>query len=337
MPPESAPHPRDRHVLFGHGEAERALLDAVASGRLHHAWLIGGPAGIGKATFAYRAAKYLLAGGRGGDSLAVDPTANAARQVMAGSHPNLVVLDRTPHPERKTVPTAIPVDAVRRALALFAGTAADAGYRICLVDAADDLNTASANALLKVLEEPPPRSLFLLVAHAPQRLLPTIRSRCRRLALRPLADADLDGAVASLGPPWSSQPPETRARAAALAEGSVGRALAFMDPDILALVAETESLLATLPRPDWRRVMALAESVALREAAARHAQVVDTVLRHVSAEIDRRQAEGPARLAGWVEVCEKLNRSAREADVYNLDRRPLVLSLFDDLAAVAGV
>ena len=336
MQPEGVPHPRDRDVLFGHGEAERALLDAVGSGRLHHAWLSGGPAGIGTATFAYRAAKHLLAGGRGGASLAVDPASGAVRQVLAGAHPNLVVLDRTPTPERKTAPTTIPVDAVRRALALFEGTAANAGHRICIVDAADDLNTASANALLKVLEEPPPRSLFLLVAHAPQRLLPTIRSRCRRLTLRPLGGADLDRAVASLGPPWSEAPAETRARAAALAEGSVGRALSFMDPDTLALVAETESLLATLPRPDWRRVMALAEAVALREAQGRQALVLDAVTRHVCAELERRAGEGPARLAGWVEVCEKLNRSAREADVYNLDRRPLVLSLFDDLAAVAG-
>src|SRR5918997_805051 len=148
------PHPREHGVLFGHERAESAFLDALRTGRLHHAWLIGGPQGIGKATLAYRVARAVLA---------VDG---------------------------KAASTTIPVDAVRRATALFGSTAANGGYRICIVDSAEDLTPASANAILKMIEEPPPRSLILVVAHQPQRVLPTVRSRCRRLALAPLEQPD---------------------------------------------------------------------------------------------------------------------------------------------------
>src|SRR5919202_4392436 len=164
---DAAPHPRERFALFGHEEAEAAFLHAIRGGRLHHAWLIGGPEGIGKATLAYRVARFLLATGPGsrdpGPSLAVDPKAVAARQVAALSHPNLAVLRRSPGTDKKAPAATIAVDSVRRALDLFGSTAADGGYRVCIVDSAEDLTTQSANALLKVLEEPPARSIFLIV------------------------------------------------------------------------------------------------------------------------------------------------------------------------------
>src|SRR3712207_3881883 len=155
------PHPREQFNLFGHEEAERAFLDGWAAGRLHHAWLIGGPQGIGKATLAYRIARFLLAGNEGmparPDTLAIPAGHPAARQVMALSHPNLSVLRRAPATDKKGPSATIPVDAVRRALAMFGSTAADGGYRVCIVDSAEDLTISSANALLKVIEEPPPR------------------------------------------------------------------------------------------------------------------------------------------------------------------------------------
>ncbi len=254
-------------------------------------------------------------------------------QVAGLSHPNLVALRRHRGQGAKTLPTKISVDMVRKALDLFAATAADSGWRICVLDSAEDLNANAANALLKVLEEPPPRALFLILAHQPGRLLPTIRSRCRALILRPLADGEVASAVRALPPPFGQPDESALARAVGLAEGkvSVGRALGLVDPVTAGLVAEVETLLSRSATPDWGRVLKLAETLAGRDGEERFAAAGgDAVLRFVSAELDRRQGEPVARLAALVEVCEKFARSAREAATYNLDRRPVVLSLFAD-------
>ena len=329
------PRPREQDALIGHGEAEAAFGSAIRAGRLHHAWLIGGPRGIGKATLAYRVARWLIANPSARevpDALGVDPNHPAARQVAALSHPNLVALRRTRAPNAKTLATKISVDAARSALDLFASTAGQAGYRICIVDSAEDLNANSANALLKMVEEPPPRSLFLIVSHAPGRLLPTIRSRCRALTLRPLGEDDVARVIGRFAPPFVQPDADALARAARLAEGSVAGAVALLDPARANLVAEVETLLARLDHPDWRRILALAEKLSAREADELFAASLDTVFRFVSAELDRRRHEPPARLAALVEVCDKIARAAREAATCNLDRRPLVLSLFGDLA-----
>jgi DNA polymerase III subunit delta' len=333
---DGTPHPRLRSVLIGHSEAERAFLDAMRAGRLHHAWLIGGPEGIGKATLAYRVARRLLAQGPGAgkpiESLAVDPEASPARQVAALSHPNLAVLRRSPGTDKKAPSATISVDAVRNALHVFNTTAADGGYRVCIVDSADDLTIASANALLKMIEEPPPRSVFLIVSHAPQRLLPTIRSRCRRLLLRPLADEDIRAVIRTLGPPWSEAPDDLLAQAVALGEGSVRRTLEMLDEETIAFVSRLTAMLQSLPNLDLKAVLSLADSLARRDAENEYVLVLETVRRWISARLHAQAGEGAQRLAPLVEVCEKVAQSAREVDVYNLDRRPLVLALFDDLA-----
>src|SRR5215212_10293346 len=244
---DAAPHPRERFALFGHEEAEAAFLQAIREGRLHHAWLIGGPEGIGKATLAYRVARYLLSlgpGSRGREpSLGVDPKAVAARQVAALSHPNLAVLRRTPGSDKKGPSATISVETVRRALDLFGSTAADGGYRVCIVDSAEDLTIASANALLKVIEEPPPRSVFLIVSHAPQRVLATIRSRCRRLLLRPLDAHDIRSVIDSLGTPFADASGDLLDRAIELGEGSVRRTLEMLDEDKVSFVASINTTL----------------------------------------------------------------------------------------------
>jgi len=331
-----APHPRKQTAFFGHGEAEHAFLDACLAGRLHHAWLIGGPSGIGKATLAYRVARFLLAGDLAGReasaTLSISPASATARQVAALSHPNLIVLRRSPATEKKSPSTTIPIDAVRRALALFGSTAANGGYRIGIVDSAEDLTPASANALLKLIEEPPPRSIFLIVSHEPQRVLPTIRSRCRRLLLKPLSDGDLRSVVRSLGPPWAEADDAALAQAIASAEGSVRRALEVLAPEKAAVVAETKSLLEALPRSDLPRVLALAEKLARRDAEGAYDLMIDTVMCWTAAYLRARASLGASRLAPLVEVCEKVARAAEEVDVYNLDRRPLVIAMFGDLA-----
>ncbi len=333
---DGAPHPRDQFAFFGHQEGQGAFIEGLRSGRLHHAWLIGGPQGIGKATLAYRLARTVLDPRRANDpsldSLDMAGDASVARQVSALSHPNLSVLRRAPASDKKAASTTIPVDAVRKALNMFGSTAADGGYRVCIVDSAEDLTISSANALLKVIEEPPPRSLFLIVSHAPQRVLPTIRSRCRRLLLRPLADDQIKAAIRSLGEPWAGVPGELLDQAMPYGEGSVRRTLELLDTDKVALIEQITRLLNGLPKTDTRQIYALAEALSKRDADDSYELGLDTVERWISGKLHERASTGAARLAPLVEVCEKISRTAREIDVFNLDRRPFILTLFDDLA-----
>ncbi|WP_414470988.1 DNA polymerase III subunit delta' [Microvirga sp. M2] len=333
---DGAPHPRDQFAFFGHREGEGAFIEGLRSGRLHHAWLIGGPQGIGKATLAYRLARTALDPRRGQDpaldSLDMPPDSGVARQVSALSHPNLSVLRRAPATDKKAASTTIPVDAVRKALNMFGSTAADGGYRVCIVDSAEDLTISSANALLKVIEEPPPRSLFLIVSHAPQRVLPTIRSRCRRLLLRPLDADQIKAAIRSLGEPWADMPGGLIEQALPFGEGSVRRTLELLDADKVAFIEQVTRHLDGLPRVDARQIHALAEALAKRDADDSYELALETIERWISGKLREQAGIGPARLAPLVEVCEKMTRTAREIDVFNLDRRPFILTLFDDLA-----
>jgi DNA polymerase-3 subunit delta' len=329
-----APHPRHRYVLFGQEAAERAFLTGFRSGRLHHAWLIGGMQGVGKATLAYRIARFVLAHGHAPEGapedLAIAPEHPAARQVAALSHPDLFILRRLAATEKKAATTTIPVDQVRKALHLFGSTAAAAGYRICIVDSAEDLSPPSANALLKMVEEPPPRSLFLILAHEPRRVLPTIRSRCRRLDLAPLSTADLTRVLESIDGVADDR--EAIDAAVARAEGSARRAFELLDPAKRETVETMEQLLAALPREDAGRVLAFAEKLSRKGSEEEFALALETLQGWVSGLLHRHADAGARRLAPLVEVCDKIARSAREADIYNLDRRPLVLTMFGDLA-----
>ena len=189
------PHPRATSELFGHAEAEQTLLDAYRGGRIPHAWLIGGERGIGKATLAYRMARFVLAhpdpaapAVQNAKSLAVPADHPVARRIAGQAHSDLLVLERVINEKTGKLFTVTRVDDVRRTVPFFGSTAGEGGWRVAIVDPLEDLNRDGENALLKVLEEPPPRALLLLVSHAPGRVLPTIRSRCRTLILRPLAD-----------------------------------------------------------------------------------------------------------------------------------------------------
>src|SRR5215217_516424 len=203
-PEMQAVHPRETTAFFGHRHAETALLNAYRSGRIPHAWLIGGPAGIGKATLAYRMARFVLAhrnplgsAVQHAETLWVDASDPVASRVAAGAHGGLLTLERTLN-DKGVMRSVITVDETRETISFFGSTAAVEGWRVCVVDTVDELNANSANALLKVLEEPPARSLFLLASHAPGRVLPTILSRCRKLLLRPLEAADVACAVAEV-------------------------------------------------------------------------------------------------------------------------------------------
>ena len=332
----SVPHPRETTVLFGHREAETALLNAYRSGRIPHAWLIGGAQGIGKATLAYRMARFVLAhrdplsaNVQRADGLNVDADDPVARQITSGAHGGLLVLQRTAN-DKGVMRTVITVDETRETITFFGSTAAAEGWRVCIVDTVDELNPNAANALLKTLEEPPRQSLFLLISHAPGRVLPTILSRCRRLSLRPLAKTDVIQAASRATGIASTDP--ALLDAAEAAEGSVARALTLLGGDAVKLHHKTAALLATLPRVDPRELHALGDALGGSDKVAL-ATFVDSIDRWIGARlrIEDPNAELP-RLARLAEVWEKINRTARDTAEYNLERKPLVFSVFGMLA-----
>ena len=329
-------HPRETAELFGHREAEAALLNAYRSGRIPHAWLIGGPQGIGKATLAYRMARFVLANGnplmpavQRAETLAVDPSHPVARQITVESHGGLLVLERGLN-DRGVLRTVITVDETRATISFFGSTAAVDGWRVCLVDTVDELNPNAANALLKILEEPPQRSLFLLVSHAPARALPTILSRCRKLPVRPLATADVIRAVALAADKDAEDP--TLTEAAEASEGSVSRALTLLGGDALKLQQRTAALLATLPQVDPRELHALGDALGTSDRVAL-AAFIDGIDRWIGEKLRTGDANANLpRLARLAEVWEKIIRAARDTESYNLERKPLVFSVFGMLA-----
>ena len=330
-----APHPRETTTLFGHAEAESQLLAAYRSGYFPHAWLVGGERGIGKATLAYRMARFVLAHPEPTTSVVLDAKSLAlpddhpvTRRVAGQGHSDLLVLQRTLN-ERGKLRQDIAVEDVRRAVPFFGSTAGEGGWRVAVVDAVDELNAAGANALLKIVEEPPPRALLLLVSHAPGRALATIRSRCRRLNLRPLSVDDVARAAASA---LDREPDTEDIRAAAeAADGSVDRALMFLSGSALELRRQLTALLDRLPALDPRALHALGEKLAGTDAATL-AAFMDTVNGWLSARL---RAGKLVQMAAVAETFESINRSARDIDEYNLDRRPFVFAAFDELAEAA--
>ena len=329
-----APHPRQTTALFGHAAAEALLLSAYRGGRVPHAFLLVGPKGIGKATLAYRLARFVLAHPdpaaadvRAAATLAIDPTHPVARHVAAQAQGDLLVLERTVN-DKGTLRQQIAVDDVRRTLSFFGSTAGEGGWRVAIVDAVDELNRASANALLKVLEEPPERALLLLVAHSAARVLPTLRSRCRTVTLRPLAPADVAAAAAA-----AMDLPADDAQvlpAAAAAEGSVARALALLDENALALREGALALLDRLPALDTNAMHALGEAITGSDPAPLTA-FVDVVNAWLAQRL-RGEGAAIARLARLAQAAERINAAARDAETYNLERKPLVFSVFGLLA-----
>ena len=327
--------PRETSALFGHADAEQALLESYQSGRIPHAWLIGGPPGIGKATLAYRLARFVLAhpdpkspAVQKANSLGVDPENPVARRIAAQAQGDLLVLERTINEQTGKLYTVIRVDDVRRSVPFFGSTAGEGGWRIAIVDAVDDLQREGANALLKVLEEPPARTLLLLISHAPGRELPTIRSRCRRLLLRPLPTEDVARAVAaSTGRDAGDADVQ---QAATAAGGSVGRALRFLDGPALALRQRVLDLFAQLPDPDPRALHALGDAIGGNEPQTLHA-FMDMVNGWLSSRLDADPTQA-ARMARVALTWDKVNRAARDVETYNLERKPLVFAVFGLLA-----
>jgi DNA polymerase-3 subunit delta' len=326
-----APEPRANPILLGHAEAEATILDAISGGRIHHAWLITGPEGIGKATLAYRFARRLLAGQPAENSLALDPGDPVFRRVAAGSHADLLTVERAFNEKTKRMKTQIAVEDVRKVNGFMSLTPAEGGWRVVVVDGAEELNAASANALLKILEEPPPRAILLLVCSAPGRLLPTIRSRCRRLRLGPLPD---DAMVALLGQDLPQLPQDERGRLITLAEGSPGRAIMLAEEEGLKIVALVDKLLADMPRVPLSRGYEIADFLGRSETgfstfmdlvrANVAAAVRDSVRGRADPEQERLVALRP--LDAWGALWHGLTKLQDETERFALDKRQAIVA-----------
>lgn len=351
-PPDPWPAPRANPELLGQQAGEGALLAAAASGRLAHAWLITGPCGIGKATLAFRFARFLLAphvGQAAATDLAVPADSAVFRRVASGGHADLLTVERAFDDRRERLRKEIVVDDVRAVGAFLAQTPAEGGWRIVVVDKSDALNRNAANALLKVLEEPPERALLLLVSDAPGRLLPTIRSRCRRLALPPLPAAVVAELLGRYRPDLEAG---EREALAAVAGGSIGTALAMAEAGAGELQGDLQRLFLSLPALDAAGLHRLCDR-ALKQGDDGFA-VVCELIRWWLARLVRAAAEAgglahagpgagePAALAKvaraapldrWLEVWDKTTRLLAVADSANLDRKQVLLSIFLDIEA----
>jgi DNA polymerase-3 subunit delta' len=334
-----APHPRFAPRVIGQPAAERELLEAYRERRLPHAWLIGGPEGVGKATLAWSFARFLFANPdpdapqvRAARDLSVDPANSAARHLAALAHPDFALVRRAS--DGKKASSEIRVNDVRDALGVFELSAAFGGWRICLVDCAEDLNANSANALLKTIEEPPERALILIVSHRPGQVLPTIRSRCRRLRLEPLTQEGIVEVVSTLGSPWSEFERDAVESAAARADGSARHALARLSPEFRSLGAMIDAAIGGLPHPDQRAAAKLAEALAGRDMTeafeAFHRALYGWLAAYAATAVS-----SPLRAWEIGALWDRLRAAERETVAMNLDRRLHVLAVFAEIQAVA--
>ncbi|MCA8933870.1 MAG: DNA polymerase III subunit delta' [Rhodospirillaceae bacterium] len=333
------PTPRTTFRLIGHEAAERTVLAAFASGRMPNAWLISGPRGVGKATLAFRIARFLLAHGDGPpglvppDDLAVDPQAPAVRLVSASSHPDLLVIERPYLNDRNTETVDLNITQARRIAPFLRMRPAEGAWRVVIVDSADALNANSANAILKIVEEPPDRSVVLLLAEKPGALLPTIRSRCRRLDLLAMDEVELAQLLVADEP---GLPGQDAAALARLASGCLGRALMLQQIGGPALDAAVARLLDGLPHLDLVAVHDLAGAIAAKGAEDRFdllATILDARLG------DRARAAAlagrPDGLERWVTLWEKSRSLFAQAVAANLDRRQVILQVFGEIRAAS--
>jgi DNA polymerase-3 subunit delta' len=329
---EGAPHPRETTRLAGQEAAIDVVSRALRGARPPQAWLICGPPGIGKATLAYRIARYLLAFGAtadGPEDLSIPSHDPVMMQVAAGSHPGLLVLKRGLNDAGKLM-TVLGIAEMSRLNSFFGMTSGAGGWRVVIIDTADDMNDNAANALLKLLEEPPKRAMLLLLTNTPGRLLPTIRSRCQRLLLRPLGEADMQSELAQLLPEASS---DERAALAQLSGGSLGAALRLGQGEGVALAKEALRLIENAAHPDIAALFSLSDRLARITDGLD--MLGDFMAQALTDRIRARAMAGQNGLHKWVDALERMHRHFGRTGALHLDPRQSLLSTARDLATTS--
>lgn len=349
---EGAPHPRHAAQVFGQRHAAADFLEAFNGHRMHHAWLISGPKGVGKATLAWQIARFLLAQGYEAetppDRLAVSPEHPVAHRMAALAESRLLLCRRGWDEKKKRLKTVITIDEVRKLKGFFNLSATDGGWRVAIVDAADELNAAAANGLLKILEEPPEKVVLLLVAHQPSTLLPTIRSRCRSLRCEPLGEADMGKVLAQVGHAGEMTP-----ALASLSNGSPGQAIRLLADDGEKLYGQIIGLIAAAPGLDRPLALALADKCAGRGHESLYALMVDLIdlalvrlARHGAGMPMVEAANGElalaARLANtphqariWANLQQEISAKTGHARAVNLDPAQVILDTFLQIDSAA--
>ncbi|MGJ8533330.1 MAG: DNA polymerase III subunit delta' [Alphaproteobacteria bacterium] len=321
--------PRAAQGLVGAEKLQGVFLDALGHGRLHHAWLIGGPDSCGKATFAYQVAKFLLehqfavwdAAPKVQD-LSVSSDSRAAAKISAGSHSDLLLLSRRWDADNKRMTAGIPVNDVRRLTQFLGSTAGEGGWRVVIVDKVDDMAPAAANALLKSLEEPPSNCLFLLISDNIQRLLPTIRSRCRKAMLPRPTDAEVATILQAQMDDFDAA---EFALVEGLADGRVRYAMDLLATDHGDLRHDMQARLEE-PPGDLKNLHALADALCSRGRDALFAEFLERARLFVHNRAKAVAGQGGAN--PWIDVWDVLDRQQRETETYNLDKKQLILNLF---------
>jgi DNA polymerase III subunit delta' len=341
-PPHDAldgiPLSRETTIFVGHHAAEQALLEAYRSGRMHHGWILAGERGIGKATLAFRLARFIFAYPdpaspevAAARDLFVPPNHPVARRLALGAHGNLLHLQREWNEERNRYRTELQVHSVRRIIPFLGTTASEGGWRVVIVDPADDMNPNAANAILKNLEEPPQRTLFLLIVRSRGALLPTIRSRTRTLNLDPLSVSETEEVVRAISP--ENIGGRDAAIASALAAGSPRRFIELGRENGVELYRLMREAIEAADRQSQFRLAGLASG------GSGSQQFLELFEAYLGRRIKGLPEPVPGRnppdlpLVTWAELWEKAAFSGREVEEYNLDRRQFVLDLLETASA----
>jgi DNA polymerase-3 subunit delta' len=335
------PPPIANPDLFDHAQAELEFLDSFKTGRLPHAWLISGPLGVGKATLAYRIARFMLtqqnfvenSAGLFGNSihksnptsLAVDITDPICRRIISGGHADFLCIQRSIDEKTGKKRREITVDEVRGVNSFFSKTPAEGGWRVIVIDSADEMNLNAANAVLKVLEEPPKQALLLLISNNPAKLLPTIRSRCRRLHLHSLPS----NTISDFFRKYDNQiTPEELKQLVELADGSIGRALEFSENGGLDIYREVDIILATLPELDIPRLHQLGDKLNRQKSSKVLEHTFDIINRWLGKIIKDLAINRSSSIDPWIEVWENTGSLLNQTKGLNLDPKQAILNTF---------
>ena len=354
------PAPRQTATLIGHEKVEAKLANTFEYGRMAHALLLAGPRGIGKATLAYRFARHVLSSStpdmktmfteKSDKRLTLSPDNEVFARVASGGHADLLVLEKGINPRTGRLRGEITVDKARQLGRFLCLTPVESSWRICIVDAVDEMNLNAANAILKSIEEPPPRTILILVSHAPGRLSATIRSRCQQLNLRPLSQQNFRTVIKTVHPELKKSEIITLAQ---LSEGSPGRALVIAELDGIQLYQTLVSILITVPAIDFESVHAFADELSRKGSEGRFNLAMELLLGWLSCLVrtgaqkvlvpDIIKGEGAARerfisvrgLDHWAELWENINRLFIRSERVHLDRKQVLLSAYTAIGDLA--